>query len=185
MKAHVIDFVFLAGWLAFWIYWLVEAVRTRSAHNWSSRFLGVRVVAGVLIILAIRSPLLRGHAGTIDNPLQQGIGLAFFLLGLAVAVWARVYLGRNWGMPMTERTDPELVTTGPYRYIRHPIYSGLILAMLGTAIALSFYGLIVVAVMGGYFIFSATAEERTMAARFPATYPAYKASTKMLIPLVL
>ena len=66
---------------------------------------------------------------------------ACFVLGLALAVWARVYLGRNWGMPMSRRADPELVTTGPYRRVRHPIYSGLILAMAGTAIAVSLYWL--------------------------------------------
>jgi protein-S-isoprenylcysteine O-methyltransferase Ste14 len=116
--------------------------------------------------------------------LLQGIGLAVFLLGLALATWARVYLGRNWGMPMSTKDDPELVTTGPYRTIRHPIYTGMILAMIGTAIAISLYWLIAVAVLGGYFIYSAVVEERNMAKLFPDTYPEYKKSTRMLIPFV-
>ena len=106
------------------------------------------------------------------------------MLGLALAVWARIYLGRNWGMPMSEKVDPELVTTGPYRTGRHPIYSGIVLAMVGTAIAVSVYWLIAVVLLGGYFIYSAFMEEHCMAQVFPDTFPAYKQSTEMLIPFL-
>jgi protein-S-isoprenylcysteine O-methyltransferase Ste14 len=85
-------------------------------------------------------------------------------------------------MPMSRKADPELVTTGPYRTVRHPIYTGIIAAMAGTAIAISWYWLIAVAVLGAYFLGSAVAEERTMARLFPVTYPGYKRATKMLIP---
>ena len=84
----------------------------------------------------------------ISRPVLAWIGLALFLAGLAVAIWARVHLGRNWGMPMSEKADAELVTTGPYRWIRNPIYSGLILAMIGTALAVSAEWLLVVVVLG-------------------------------------
>ena len=96
-----------------------------------------------------------------------------------------MYLGRNWGMPMSQKADPELITTGPYEKIRHPIYSGIILGMVGTAIAVSVYWLIAVALLGAYFIYSAIIEERTMTKLFPTTYPPYKSATKMLIPYVL
>ena len=65
----------------------------------------------------LRVRALKGHEA-ISGPWLQGISLAVFFLGLALAVWARVYLGRNWGMPMSQKADPELVTTGPYRSIR-------------------------------------------------------------------
>jgi protein-S-isoprenylcysteine O-methyltransferase Ste14 len=96
-----------------------------------------------------------------------------------------VYLGRNWGMPMSQRADPELVTTGPYARIRHPIYSGVIIGTVGTEIAVSPYWLNAVAILGAYFLFSAMIEERTMARLFPAAYPPYKGTTKMLIPYIL
>ena len=128
--------------------------------------------------------LIKGHRNSHD-PWLQGIGLAVFLLGLALAVWARVYLGRNWGMPMSQKDDPELITTGPYHLIRHPIYSGIILAMIGTAIAVSLYWLVAVAVLGAYFLYSAVMEERFMTGLFPESYPAYKRSTRMLIPFIL
>jgi protein-S-isoprenylcysteine O-methyltransferase Ste14 len=107
-----------------------------------------------------------------------------YVLGLGLAVWARVYIGRNWGTPMSRKQDPELVTSGPYRMVRHPIYSGIILASIGTAVAISLYWLIVAALFGAYFIYSALQEERFMAEQFPNTYPEYKRSTKMLIPFV-
>jgi len=93
--------------------------------------------------------------------------LAVFVLGLALAVWARLYLGRNWGMPMSQKADPELVTTGPYRRVRHPIYSGIILAMIGTTIAVSLYWLVAVVLIGAYFTYSAITEERFMASGGP------------------
>ena len=110
--------------------------------------------------------------------------MAIFVLGLALAIWARVYIGRNWGMQMSQKADPELVTTGPYRSIRNQIYSGIILAMIGTTIAASLYWLVAVVLIGAYFTFSAITEERFMASSFPETYPEYKRSTKMLIPFV-
>jgi protein-S-isoprenylcysteine O-methyltransferase Ste14 len=76
------------------------------------------------------------------------------------------------------------VTTGPYRTVRHPIYSGIILALIGTTIAVSLYWLVAVVFAGAYFSFSATREERYMAEQFPNAYPEYKRSTKMLIPHV-
>ncbi|MBV8463673.1 MAG: isoprenylcysteine carboxylmethyltransferase family protein, partial [Acidimicrobiales bacterium] len=127
--------------------------------------------------------VFRGHATT-AAPWVEAVGLALFLAGLGLAIWARRFLGENWGMPMSQKDDPELVTSGPYRWVRHPIYSGLILAMVGTAVAISPRWLVVVAVLSGYFVYSAYTEERMMTQRFPETYPAYKRSTKMLIPWV-
>jgi protein-S-isoprenylcysteine O-methyltransferase Ste14 len=119
------------------------------------------------------------------DPWLQGIGLALFVLGLALAVWSRIYIGRNWGMPMSDKADPDLVTTGPYSVIRHPIYSGIILAMIGTTLAVSLYWLVAVVLVGAYFLYSAAVEERYMTEVFPDAYPRYKQSTKMLIPFVL
>lgn len=111
--------------------------------------------------------------------------MILLVAGLGLAVWARIYLGRNWGMPMTRKAEPELVTRGPYRLVRHPIYSGLLLAILGTALVINVFWLIALPVLGAYFIFSATVEERLMTTAFPAAYPSYKAQTKMLVPFVL
>jgi protein-S-isoprenylcysteine O-methyltransferase Ste14 len=113
------------------------------------------------------------------------VGTLLFACGIALAVWARVHLGRNWGMPATQRLEPELVTSGPYRFVRHPIYTGLLAAMLGTALVDSLVGLIVVAVLVAYLYYCGIVEERNLTAAFPAAYPEYQRRTKMLIPFLL
>ncbi len=178
-----VDIVIGIGWAVFWIYWIAVSLGVKAGRSRWTRFAGFRVAAILIILLLLRLRVLKGHTVTHD-PWLQGIGLAIFLLGLALAVWARVYLGRNWGMPMSEKVDPELVTTGPYRTIRHPIYSGIILAMAGTAVAVSVYWLIAVVLLGAYFVYSAVMEERYMAGLFPDAYPRYKQSTKMLVPFI-
>jgi protein-S-isoprenylcysteine O-methyltransferase Ste14 len=184
MKA--IDSIIGAGWLVFWLYWFAMAVTAKAGRSRWTRFAAVRVGLILVVLLLIRLRAVKGNGGAAtSNPWLLGIGLAVFVLGLALAVWARVYIGRNWGMPMSQKADPELVTTGPYRRIRHPIYSGIILGMVGTAIAVSIYWLIAVAILGAYFLFSAVVEERNMTKLFPDAYPAYKHATKMLIPYVL
>lgn len=171
------------GWLAFWVFWFAIAAgakRTR-AYNLSSASIAIRFGIFLLVFFLLR---LKAFGGLIPNPPVQAIGIALWVLGLGVAIWARLYIGRNWGMPMTERVDPELVTTGPYRYVRHPIYSGVILALVGTALAVGLYWLIAAVGVSVYFIYSATVEEHNLVREFPATYPAYRNSTKMLIPFI-
>jgi protein-S-isoprenylcysteine O-methyltransferase Ste14 len=180
---RAIDIVIGAGWVVFWIYWLAASAGVKAGRTRWTRFAGFRVAIILIVLLLLRLGVFKAQAVTRD-PWLQVIGLVIFLLGLALAVWARVYLGRNWGMPMSEKADPELVTTGPYSTVRHPIYSGIILAMIGTTVAVSLYWLVAVVLLGAYFIYSAVMEERYMAGRFPDTYPKYKQSTKMLIPFI-
>jgi protein-S-isoprenylcysteine O-methyltransferase Ste14 len=182
---YAIDYVIYGLWVLFWVVWLAAALTAkRAARSRMRQFVGLRVVLFVIVVLVSRSGAFKGHHTIVSNPILQGIGMGLFLAGLGLALWARVYLGRNWGTPMSEKMDAELVTTGPYRYIRNPIYSGLILAAIGTAVAVSWYWLVAVVFMGAYFIYSATVEGRTMERLFPNDYPAYKRSTKMLIPYI-
>jgi protein-S-isoprenylcysteine O-methyltransferase Ste14 len=181
---HAVAVVILVLWIAFWIYWLAAATDIKGGRTRWGRFVGVRVVLVLLALLLIRSRAFKGAQTITKDPWLQAIGLVGFLSGLALAIWARRYLGRNWGMPMTEKVDPELVTTGPYSQVRHPIYSGIILAMIGTAVAVSWFWLLAVILLGAYFVYSAVNEERYIAGLFPDTYPAYKCSTKMLVPYV-
>jgi protein-S-isoprenylcysteine O-methyltransferase Ste14 len=190
-------------WAVFWVGWFAASIGVKAGQRRWALYAGARLVIVVAVIGLLGGHGLAGHwltghwltghwlarhglAGHVitRDPWLKGAGLALFVLGLALAVWARVYIGRNWGMPMSRKVDPELVTTGPYRAIRHPIYSGILLAMVGTAVAVGSSWLVVAAVLGAYFVYSAVMEERYMAGRFPGTYPAYKRSTKMLIPFV-
>lgn len=180
---QVVELIFAVGWGAFWLYWLVAAFFMKRGRVPWSRELGIRVVVVLIVLLLIRAGAFRHHGLTTD-PWRAGIGLALFALGLGFAIWARVHIGRNWGSPMTQKDEPELVTSGPYRLVRHPIYSGILVAGIGTAVGLSWLWLTAVVLAGVYFIYSATVEERYMTEQFPDTYPAYKHSTKMLVPFV-
>jgi protein-S-isoprenylcysteine O-methyltransferase Ste14 len=182
---YVIDIVIFVGWAAFGIYWLAASVGVKSGRTRWGRLAGSRVAIILILLLLVRLKFFKGRHTVVSDPLLQGIGFVLFVLGLALAIWARAYLGHNWGMPMTEKADPELVTTGPYSSIRHPIYSGIILAMIGTAVAVSVYWLIAVVLIGGYFIYSAVMEERYMTRVLPDTYPRYQQETKMLIPYIV
>jgi protein-S-isoprenylcysteine O-methyltransferase Ste14 len=174
----------LAVWGAFWIYWLVSAVGVkRSVHGSLAGRARPRALAAIMVFVLLR--VFSPHTTAIHSTPLKVVGAVIFASGLALAVWARIYLGRNWGMPMSQKQEPELVTSGPYRFVRHPIYSGILLAMIGTALATNLYWLIAFVACGAYFIYSATVEERNMTSTFPATYPSYRTHTKMLIPFVL
>lgn len=181
---RAVELVFAIGWGAFWLAWLAAAFTTKRGRRPWSRELRVRVVLIALVVALARLGVFRGHHGVHSDPWREGVGLALFAAGLLLAVWARVHLGRNWGTPMSRKDEPELVTGGPYRLVRHPIYSGILTAGVGTAIALSWLGLAVVALAGIYFVYSATVEEKFMAEQFPDAYRAYRRSTKMLVPFV-
>jgi protein-S-isoprenylcysteine O-methyltransferase Ste14 len=181
---HVVAIVIGASWVVFWIYWLAAATTAKSGRNRWGQFAGVRVALIILVVVLLRLGVFKKHGSATANPWLQGIGLAIFLLGLALAIWARIYIGRNWGMPMTEKAEPELVNTGPYSKIRHPIYSGIILALVGSGIAIGLYLLVTAAIIAAYFIYSAITEERNLTKLFPEAYPEYKRSTKMLIPYI-
>jgi protein-S-isoprenylcysteine O-methyltransferase Ste14 len=141
------------------------------------------VVIVVATIFLVRLGAFRGR-GIDTEPWRAGVGLVLFAVGLVFAIWARVSLGRNWGTPMTQKDEPELVSSGAYRLVRHPIYAGILAAGLGTAVALSWLWLTAVGLVAVYFLYSAAVEERYLTERFPADYPAYKRSTKMLVPYV-
>jgi protein-S-isoprenylcysteine O-methyltransferase Ste14 len=180
---RTVELVFAVGWAAFWLYWLVAALSAKRGRVAWSRELRIRVVLVVVAVLLLRLGAFRGHRVNTD-PWLAGVGLALFALGLGFAVWARLHIGHNWGTPMTEKAEPELVTSGPYRLVRHPIYSGILVAGVGTAVAVSWMWLPVLALAGIYFIYSATVEERYLAEQFPDDYPSYRRATKMLVPFV-
>jgi len=141
---RAVELVFAIGWAAFWLYWLVAAFSMKRGRIPWSRELRIRAVIVVVVILL---RVFRGR-GLNTDPWHAGIGLVLFTLGLGFAIWARMHLGRNWGTPMTQKDEPELMTSGPYHLVRHPIYSGILVAGIGTAVALSWLWLTAVALAG-------------------------------------
>ncbi len=181
--------VIIACWIIFWVYWIVSAFGAkRSTRLHLKGFFGVRIVFFLLVAVLFRLFNVRNYSYqnyvATNNELLLTLGLIMFFLGIFLAIWARLNLGKNWGMPMTQKYDPELVMSGPYRYIRHPIYTGFLLAMLGSSLASSLFWLAVFVISGIYFIYSAVQEEKLLTKQFPKVYPLYKRKTKMLIPFI-
>ncbi len=170
------------AWIVFWIYWLMSAFGAKQGSG-GARRIPLNGFTAIAVFILVR--VLRSGSLVVHSPVLGAIGAVVFVSGLALAVWARIYLGRNWGMPMTQKAEPELVTSGPYRFVRHPIYSGLLLGVVGTALATNYLGLIIALVIAGYFYYCASVEEKNLVATFPAAYPAYRLGTKMIIPFVL
>jgi len=179
-------------WAAFILCWLLLAQFNKKASRtpWRAT-LGLRllVLAGLLVVMVLHRHGPTGLLGAIGRsqpfhvgPAGQWLGVGLCLAGFGFAFWARLHIGRNWGMPMSMRQGHELVTSGPYAYVRHPIYSGIMLAMVGSALSIGLPWLLLFALYFIYFIGSARTEEEMMLAQFPDTYPAYRRRTKMLIP---
>jgi protein-S-isoprenylcysteine O-methyltransferase Ste14 len=178
-------------WVAFWVYWLVSAVTAkksiRDAGNlWRQGIFRLIIIALLIIIFKVpRLRLFFLHERLFaPNPIVPVIGLLLSALGLAFAVWARVHLGRNWGMPMTMRENPEFVTSGPYGLVRHPIYTGFLLAIIGTSLVAGSIWILVFVICMAYFVSSAVTEEKLMTRRFPDQYSDYKNRTKMFVPFL-
>lgn len=114
------------------------------------------------------------------------IGAAVLLGGVWLACWSRWILGRNWSLSVTLKHDHELIQRGPYRVVRHPIYTGLITAFAGTAIAIGEWrALLAVLIVSVSFWFKLRMEERWLGEEFGDAYAQYRQRTKALIPGVL
>jgi len=171
-------------WIGFIAYWLISARYTKKTAKGTPRWGGTvgRTAIIILAFLVLRSPffwhpfnhIAGRYAAIVSSPVTRCSGAGISVLGMAFAVWARVHLGRNWGQPMSLREGHELVTTGPYAYVRHPIYTGIIFALFGTALAENIVWLVPFAALCAYYVLSAATEEKHMLRQFPEEYPEYK-----------
>jgi protein-S-isoprenylcysteine O-methyltransferase Ste14 len=179
--------IILAIWIVFLVVWLVLAADTKAYARRNASSSGARVLILLVIPVLLRPPGIRHFFGRLEraiwSPELASVGIVLVALGISLAIWARLHLGRNWGMPMTLKQDAELVTSGPYAYVRHPIYTGVILAMLGSTLVSVWWSLALV-LFSIYFVWSAKTEEKIICEQFRDKYPAYMKRTKMLIPFV-
>ena len=189
----IFDEIILILWLAFFVFWVVFALEAkRSVHDgswWKGVLFRLILIVAILLPLgALRFGNLLGKVGSYETGSSRivlgSIGVFLCVSGMALAILARVYIGRNWGMPMSRREDPKLVTTGPYAFVRHPIYTGMLLAVLGTVLVSGIPWLITLVFICAYFVYSAKTEEKHMLQQFPKEYPEYRKRVKALIPFI-
>jgi protein-S-isoprenylcysteine O-methyltransferase Ste14 len=182
---------FTVVWIAFFVYWQIKAFNTKTTQRiepLASRALRVFIFVIAVVLLSItRIPLPWLYLQLWPSGIGPfWLGAAITTAGLLFAVWARLYLGTNWSRSVTIKQDHELITTGPYARVRHPIYTGILTGLLGTAIALSqVRGFIALALFFLAFWIKLRMEEQWMRSQFGETYAAYVHQTAALVPYLL
>jgi protein-S-isoprenylcysteine O-methyltransferase Ste14 len=175
-------------WLLWSVYWFAASVRTKPTARRESLAESALHREPVLLAILLFLPRAGSLAwlGSRFLPRTEALfwlGAVMVAAGLVRSVLARVYLGGNWSAMVTVKQGHELIRTGPYRWTRHPIYTGLIAAFAGSAIALGEWrGLIAVALVIVAFVRKSAVEERFMMAQFPTGYPCYRAEVPALLP---
>ena len=178
-------------WIAFLIYWQIKAVGTKATQRLepaASRILRVLTFLIAIVLLSTtRIPLRWLYL----QPWPPGLwpfwlGASVMVAGLLLAVWAREHLGSNWSRSVTIKQGHELITTGPYAVVRHPIYTGILAGFLGTAIAISqVRGFIAFALIFLVLWLKLRMEEQWMRSQFGETYATYVHRTAALVPYLI
>lgn len=179
------------AWLPLAVVWTVGALKAKPkayTERPDSR-LGHIVTIAIALTLLFSGPARFGILGlrvTPPSAVTGAIAIALTAAGIGLAMWARLYLGGNWSAIVAIKQDHALICSGPYRFVRHPIYAGILTAMLGNAIGFGEVGcFLAVAIAFAAFLAKARLEDAFLDARFGADHRRYRAEVKSLIPLVL
>jgi protein-S-isoprenylcysteine O-methyltransferase Ste14 len=191
MQSHWLIWNLIPGmWIAWCLYWIISASgtkRTVRRESWASRLSHVLpLVVGISLVAFpyIPSPLFATRILP-RTLVTYWIGVVLNFLGLAFAVWARRHIGSNWSGTVTVKENHALIRTGPYAWVRHPIYTGLLTAILGSAVARGeLRGVWALALCSFAFVSKLRIEERWMRQVFGADYERYSAEVPALVPFV-
>jgi len=188
--ATTFNSIILACWIVFIVYWLASAQRVKAIAEKQSLLsaLAHRIPLGLSYCLLVfrRLPPPMNLRLIPDADWALAIGVLVCVLGLFVTIWARWTLAGNWSSDVTFKKGHELVRTGPYRFVRHPIYTGLLVMSLGTALELGRLRCwLALPLMAAAFWIKLKQEERLMLRHFPDEYPAYQKQVKTLVPFVI
>ncbi len=177
-------------WAVFFVFWTISAFSTKPTLE--RQPLPKRVAPLFLVLLALVFLNLKFHWVLLRRrvlpplPGLDVVAAVLAFLGLQIALWARVSIGRNWSARVTLKVGHELIQHGPYRWVRHPIYSGLLLMALGSVLCSNEINAFLGLAIGIAAVWvKLRSEEALMTKRFPEAYPQYKARTKALIPFLL
>lgn len=188
--AALSNHIILACWIMFLVYWLVSAWRVKAIAETQSLLsaLAHRIPVGLGFWLLV-SPRLPPPMNLVVIPrtdFWRVIGAVICVYGLWVTIWARRTLAGNWSSDVTFKQGHELVRTGPYRFVRHPIYTGLLVMCLGTALEVGQLRCWLSILVAGFgFWIKLSQEERLLLRHFPNEYPAYQKQVKALVPFVI
>jgi protein-S-isoprenylcysteine O-methyltransferase Ste14 len=184
-------YLFPAMWVSYSAYWwamsrnVKETERQEPASSRITRLILIICAFALLWLPRVPLRLLNGRF------LPDGVwcfwsGAAITAAGLLFSVWARRHLGKNWSQAVTLKEDHELITTGPYALVRHPIYTGLLLGFIGCAVARGEWrGLLAVALVFVALWRKLRLEEEWMRAQFGVSYEAYSRQVAALVPYLI
>jgi protein-S-isoprenylcysteine O-methyltransferase Ste14 len=167
--------------------WFTTKARTRRA-SYASRLV---IILPILIFYVLIGAHILPRSWVVahlwpQTPDFEAVGLLLTILGCAFAIWARMTLGTNWSSMPDVKQSHELITKGPYALVRHPIYSGLLLALAGTVVAAGVSSYVLVwALLAISYALKFRQEERLMMETFPDAYPEYRKRVKAIIPGIL
>lgn len=188
MNVTALLYLETAPWYALGVYWAVSALRvkpTKVKEGAGGRLLHIGAMVLVFLLLASHrlDVGLLARRFVSESSLLTGFGIFLTFVGAAIAIWARYCLGQYWSARVTLKMDHRLIRSGPYTYVRHPIYSGLLLAMAGTALVIGEWRA-VVAVLIAILEFSrkASKEEVFLTTEFNVDYQEYRKHAGFLIP---
>jgi protein-S-isoprenylcysteine O-methyltransferase len=178
-------------WLAFVAIWVIGAAKIKRAERRVAGWprwvqIGLTAAGAVLLFDPAMDAGILGFRCLPLSAVFGGLGGAITASGLAFAVWARFVLGRNWSSQITLKQEHELIQSGPYRLVRHPIYSGILLALLGTAIYIGeLRGFIAFPLFAAGWRLKARVEESLMLEHFGEQYRDYQRKVKAIVPFVV
>ena len=178
-------------WGIFCIIWLLAAFFTkRSVYQESTgqrlRYVVPLLIGGYLLFKGNRLPDPLNHRVIPHFEALAWVGLVLCVAGLAFCLWARFTLGRNWSGVVTLKGGHELITRGPYGWVRHPIYTGLLAMLVATLLVLGHIaGIIALPLVFVSLWMKLRYEEKLMLQKFPDEYAAYQQRVKRIIPFVL
>lgn len=178
-------------WIAFVVFWLLAAFTQKRTIRRQSA--GSRLLQLGIVLLALSPFFIEGERLGIlrknflpNTPAVQYAGVLLILIGCGFAVWARVTLAGNWSGSVTVKENHVLITRGPYAWVRHPIYAGILFALVGTAVVSGqFVYLLALALSIFALWLKLRTEEKFMLETFGEQYIVYRQHVKALIPYVL
>jgi protein-S-isoprenylcysteine O-methyltransferase Ste14 len=175
-------------WIVFLVYWLIAATKTRATQKQEPDFsrygVMLMLLCGYFLIFAPRARVgVLKQRFLPDSPVVAIAGVTLAWVGVGLAIWARRHLAENWSTRVSIKVGHELIRTGPYARLRHPIYTGLLLTTLGTAIAVGEWrALLAVGIVLAAYSLKAKREESMLRAQFGAAFEEHSRHTGFLLP---
>jgi protein-S-isoprenylcysteine O-methyltransferase Ste14 len=181
-----VRYINLSCWLIFLLYWGITARDVKRTKEVTAGLCCIRWIVVLAAAVMLRPKAWSGPAGPAPHSeLAAVVSVVLTMIGLAVAIAARRRLAGNWSSGVVLKENHELITSGLYAYVRHPIYSGVLLMALGTALMTGMVSAIVFFLaVAAYIAYKASQEEQLLTKHFPDEYRAYKSRVKALIPYV-